>query len=263
MAADVQFHVIGDFAPGQVRTRWVESTRQKVPELEAQIEHNWEAAQRRPGVRLIDLPMCRLESFRAGSELDLDFSLTSYKTFVGTHYADPQVAQRFGRGTLAYAMGMSAVVTSADGFFLLGKRNASVAHYAGRVHTFAGTLEPEEAEDVFAAIARELDEELHVSRNELSDLKCMGLVEDISLHQPELVFDAVSILGREKIAERLDPSEHSQLLCVPVKENEVRQVVVDPSLTPVARSALLLCGKRRFGPAWFDEALTAVNLRQS
>ncbi len=156
---------------------------------------------------------------------------------------------------LAYAMGMSAVVQSADGFFLLGRRNASVAHYANRVHTFAGTLEPEEAGDVFGAIARELDEELHLSVREMSGMVCLGLVEDESIHQPELVFDAVSMLKRDEITGRLDQSEHSGLVCVEARGDRVREMVSDPELTPVARAGLLFCGRKRFGAAWFDEAV--------
>jgi hypothetical protein len=261
-AAGIQFHVVGEYEPGQVRTRWVESTREQIPELEMEIERYWEAAQQRPGVRLIDLPMCRLESFQADRELQLSLSLTSYKTFVGTHYAGPGIAERFGRGGLAYAMGMSAVVESADGFFLFGRRNATVAHYANRVHTFAGTLEPEEAGDVFGAISRELDEELHLSIRELPRLVCVGLVEDGSLRQPELGFHAISKLNRDEIAGRLDQAEHSALVSVEAERDAVRRFLVEESPTPVAGAVLLLCARGRFGADWFDEAVRTITLRR-
>jgi hypothetical protein len=258
--APVQFHIMGRFAAGQVRTHWIDSTRAKIPELEAEIETYWAEAQQRPGVRLIDLPMCRLESFQAGRELQLSLSLTNYKTFVGTHYGGPQIAQRYGRESLAYAMGMSAVVESADGYFLLGRRNATVAHYANRVHTFAGTLEPQEAGDVFGAIARELDEELHLSVRELSRLVCLGLIEDATLRQPELVFEAVSTLDRDQIAARLDQAEHSALISMKTDRDAVRDMIGDDALTPVAAGALLLCTRERFGAPWFDEAVKTTTL---
>src|SRR5208283_2759987 len=148
----------------------------------------------------------------------------------------------------------------ADGFFLLGRRNAAVAHYADRVHTFAGTLEPTEAGDVFAAMRRELDEELHLAGEQISGITCLGLVEDASLHQPELIFAVESNLKRDKIAARLDAAEHSALVAVEVDAARLRDRVADASLTPVAAAALLLCGRGRFGAAWFDDAARAVNL---
>jgi 8-oxo-dGTP pyrophosphatase MutT (NUDIX family) len=248
------------YGPHQVRTQWVQSTRPKIPELEARIEQAWREANQRPGVRLFDSPMCRLESFDADRELLLSFSLTSYKIFVGTHYFDPSSAEQFGKNSRANAIGISAVVQSADGFFLLGRRNATVAHYAGRVHTFAGALEPPEAGDVFAAMRRELDEELHLTGEQISEITLLGLVEDASLHQPELVFDVVVNLKRQEIAARLDGAEHSALVAVESEPKRLRDAVTQASLTPVAAAALLLCGRRRQGAAWFDDAAGAVNL---
>jgi 8-oxo-dGTP pyrophosphatase MutT (NUDIX family) len=135
-----------------------------------------------------------------------------------------------------------------------------VAHYAGRVHIFAGTLEPPEADDVFAAMRRELNEELHLTADQISEITLLGLVEDTSLHQPELVFDAVSNLKRDEIAARLDAAEHSAPVSVEAKPSSLQEAIADASFTPVAAAALLLCGRRRFGADWFDAAARAVNL---
>jgi len=131
-AARVNVRVMGKFGRGQVRTQWVPEARPRVGEVEEAIEEAWDRASRRPGVKLFDLPMCRLESFNAAEGLlSLSISLTTYKAFVGTNYSHAQWKQQYGAGILANPLGMSAVIQSGDDFFMLGRRNAAVAHYPG------------------------------------------------------------------------------------------------------------------------------------
>jgi 8-oxo-dGTP pyrophosphatase MutT (NUDIX family) len=258
--ARLKFHVVGQFARGQVTTRWVPETRPRIPEVEADIEQAWDRASRRPGVRLIDLPMCRLESFQANQKLELSLSLTTYKAFLGTNYAHPELVHEFGPKILANPLGISAMIQTSDDFFLLGRRNASVAHYPGRAHPFAGTLEPAEADNVFAAMERELAEEIRITPSEITSINCLGLVEDSSIGQPELIFHARSDRARALIEQSLDESEHSGTFAITSDAATVRKTVDDPLLTPVAAGALLLCGREIFGTQWFDEASAAVTV---
>jgi hypothetical protein len=48
---------------------------------------------------------------------------------------------------------VSPALLTADGFLMMGRRNASVAYYPNRVHPFAGALDPGDA-DMFAAVRR-------------------------------------------------------------------------------------------------------------
>jgi 8-oxo-dGTP pyrophosphatase MutT (NUDIX family) len=258
--ARVNVRVMGKFGRGQVRTEWVPETRPRVGEVEEAIEEAWDRASRRPGVKLFDLPMCRLESFKANGVLSLSMSLTTYKAFVGTNYSHPQWREKYGAPILANPLGMSAVIQSRDDFFLLGRRNAAVAHYPGRAHPFAGTLEPAEADDVFAAIERELAEEIDLKPSDISEINCLGLIEDASMGQPELIFYVRSSKPRTLIEQNLDGSEHTDVVPFAVKPEVIRRAMDDPLLTPVAAGALLLCGRAIFGTAWFDEARAAVTL---
>lgn len=246
------FRATGDWGPGQVSLGWAErSSRREVPEVERIIEETWARVSGRPGVHLFDGPMCRLESFDAsGDVLDLSLSHTSYKAFVGTNLEHPHLADPFGPGVMANPLGVSALLETADGYLMLGRRNASVAYYPNRVHPFAGALEPRDGADPFAAVYRELAEELSLSRDAVTGLRCRGLVEDSALRQPELVFHATSSRRRAEVEDLLDRVEHHGTWAVQV--GRIDRAIGDPALTPVAVASLLLWGRARLGTEWFD-----------
>ena len=57
-------------------------------------------------------------------------------------------------------LGISVALISRDQRLVMGRRNERVAYYPGRIHPFAGALEPADELDIFAAVRRELQEEL-------------------------------------------------------------------------------------------------------
>jgi 8-oxo-dGTP pyrophosphatase MutT (NUDIX family) len=246
------FHAIGDWPPGRVRLEWGErSSRRLVPEVERVIDDTWARVLSRPGVHLFDGPMCRMESFAASTDaLTLALSPTSYKPFVGTNLENPHLADVFGPGVMANPVGVSTLLETADGFLMLGRRNAAVAYYPSRVHPFAGALEPRDGADPFAAVYRELSEELSLDPQDLTGLRCAGLVEDHALRQPELIFTAVTSLARAGVEARLDREEHHATWSAGVRQ--VEDVLGDASLTPVAVAALLLWRRSRGGATWVE-----------
>src|SRR5215213_5659168 len=177
----------GDWSPGDVAVEWVAPGRRVVPEVEAIIDRTWAEALARPGAHLFDGPMLRLERWTVAPDgrLRLALSPTRYKPFFGTNMSHPELADRYGPAVLANPVGVSAALETADGFLLLGRRNAAVAYYPERVHPFAGALEPADGDDVFAA-----------------------LVEDRALRQPELIFLARGTLTRRDVESNLDRAEH-------------------------------------------------------
>ena len=243
----------GDWGPGDVDVAWVASGRRVVPEVEAAVERAWAEALARPGAHLFDGPMCRLERWTVsddGSRVRLELSPTSYKPFLGTNMTRPDLADRYGEEVLASPVGVSPALETADGFLLLGRRNAAVAYYPNRVHPFAGALEPGDR-DAFAAVRRELQEELSLTEPDVPEVRCTGLVREAKLRQTEMIFRAKSVLSREQIERRLDPGEHRSILAVPADPAAVASVLRDPALTPVGCAALLLWGRARFGEGWF------------
>ena len=246
---------VGDWPEGAIETRWAHASRPTVPEVEAAIDEAWASALARPGLHLFDGPMCRLESSSVAPDgrLRLVLSTTSYKTFLGTNLTRPDFARQHGPQILANPVGVSALLETADAFLLLGRRSDAVAYYPGRVHPFAGALEPRDGADVFAAVRRELREELSLEPGDAGGLHCVGLVEDDALRQPELVFLARCRLARAQVEARLDPAEHRGVYAVPATREAVEAALPDPALTPVAAASLLLWGRLRIddGEHWF------------
>jgi 8-oxo-dGTP pyrophosphatase MutT (NUDIX family) len=253
--AILNFRHTGDWGPGAVEVRWVESARPTMPEVEAVIGRAWSDALARPGVQLFDGPMCRLECAEVsppgeGGRLRLSLAPTSYKTFLGTNLSHPELADRYGDAILANPVGVSPALETADGFLMLGRRCGSVAYYPGRVHPFAGALEPRDGDDVFAAVRRELAEELSLADADVTDLRCAGLVEDRALRQPELIFLARCGLTKARVETTLDPVEHRGTWSARATRDALEAALDDPDLTPVAVASLLLWGRARFGAKW-------------
>ena len=256
----LRFHAAGDWAPEQVH-----ATRAPAPpwhpraEVAALVESAWAEAMSRPGVHLFDGPMCRLESWSAAPDrLGLALSETTYKQFLGTNLTHPDLADRYGREVLANPVGVSPALLTADGFLMMGRRNASVAYYPNRIHPFAGALDPADA-DPFAAVRRELNEELGLTAPDVPDIRCTGIAEDLSIRQPELIFLARTTRTRARIEAALDRTEHYGSWAVAADERSIRAALewghADRGFTPVAVASLLLWGRAAFGSDWFQNAL--------
>jgi 8-oxo-dGTP pyrophosphatase MutT (NUDIX family) len=245
---------LGDWPIGRVQTDWTASTRRLLPEVESAIEQAWQKAKAVPGTLLFDGPMCRMEQWTARPDrLHLKISPCGYKTFFGTNMSNPQ----FGADVLANPVGLSAALCSSDGSLLFGRRNQNLAYYPGRIHPFAGTLEPHDA-DVFAAIRRELHEELSLAQSELTDQRCLGIVADDRLKQPEMVFAVDSKLSRSEIVSRLNTVEHKSAYEIPATAHGIESALTTDTdqLTPAAVAALLLWGRHRMGIDWYTRLAT-------
>lgn len=182
--------------------------------------------------------------------LDLALSRTSYRIFYGTNMGNPQLAERYGSRALANPLGISALLETADGFILLGRRNSRVAYYPDRLHPFAGSVEPGDAgssgkadepdrpPDLYAAMYRELAEELSLHRDEVTSARCVALVEDDALRQPELIFLVKAGISRDEAEHRLDAAEHRAGHAIRADRQSVAAAMSDPTLTPVAIASL-------------------------
>jgi len=234
----VSLRLLGQWLPGQIHCHWGVSSFAPAPAVIEIINQAWRqrvAAQ--GGVVLFDGPMCRLESYGVDSatgHLMLALSRTSYKAFLGTNMTHPELADQYGPEALANPVGLSCALVSTEGNLLLGRRNEKVAYYPGRIHPFAGALEERQPMDLFAEVRRELEEELGLTEADIAEMACIGLIEDRSLRQPELVFRVCAKLGAAEMMARLDAREHTGALCVRPQQSAVEAILKDPALTPVA-----------------------------
>jgi 8-oxo-dGTP pyrophosphatase MutT (NUDIX family) len=249
----LKLHAIGDWQAQQVVVRTVAGTRKIVPEVEKLIDHAWDQVKRRPDVKLFDGPMCRMEQLQASPRnLEIGLSQTSYKPFMGTNLAHPELADKFGTEVMANPVGVSSAVESADGYLLLGKRNASVAYYPNRTHPFAGALEPRDGGDAFGAVARELNEELALQPDDFELIRCTGVVEDLRLRHMEMLFRVRTRLSRSQIESQVHREEHGDSVAVKAEGDPIIAFLQDPDLTPVAVGSLLLWGRIALGTPWFE-----------
>jgi 8-oxo-dGTP pyrophosphatase MutT (NUDIX family) len=249
-----QFHMRGDFTPDQVRCTLVPSTFAPPPDIVDAIERTWTEFKARPGVHLFDGPLARLEHWRVvGDRLEMAFSRTSYKPFLGTNGRHAARAAALGQHALANGTGTSAALATADGQLVFGLRGPGVALYPGCAHPFGGCLEPHDPLDVFADIRRELREECGVQAEDLSDLRVVAIGEDRGLRQPELTFVARTILPVATVIARLDPSEHHGTWTVAATPAAVAEALHDGRpMTALTRLTLLAYGGLAFGEAWFE-----------
>ena len=250
--ADFSLLLARRFLPGQITASWTPSTRAIVPAVEASIETAWHQTISRPGVRLFDGTVARLESFDvADDRLHIALSPTRYRILVGTNFSNPHFADTFGDAVMANPLGVSTGLITSDAFWIMGRRNRSVAYYPHRVHPFAGSLEVRAHVDLFDDIRRELREELSLSTAELSRLTFVGLAVDRNLRHPESIFLTQTHLTRQQITAQLDQDEHDGVWFTPATAEATSAAMNDADLTPIARAALLLGGRERFGEEWF------------
>ncbi len=165
----------------------------------------------------------------------------------------------------ANPIGTSATVIASDGWLLFGRRSDRVICHAGYVHTFGGGLEPADGLgqpeiDPFSCIQRELNEELGITPAEITQMSCLGLLRDPSVHQPELIFDAWVELPRAEIEARMAPDgpeqEHAELLACREEPRAMTEFARHTRLlAPIALGALLLHGLQLFGRDWYNRTL--------
>jgi 8-oxo-dGTP pyrophosphatase MutT (NUDIX family) len=261
----LNFLATGNWSDSQVVAHLIDhSFRMIDPEVESLIDRTWTDAAQNPAIHLFDGPTYRLESWRASRDrLELTLAPTTYRTFYGTNLHNPHLADTHGPDILANPVGVSPALLSADHFLLLGRRNAQVAYYPNRVHPFAGALDPCDTPDgtgspnVFHAVRRELREELHFTDDDLADLRCLGLVEDQQIRQPELIFLARSTLTRAAIEARVDTAEHGGSVAIAAERAAVERAIRDDALTPVAVASMLLWGRIELGEEWARSHLPA------
>ena len=89
---------------------------------------------------------------------------------------------------------------------------------------------------------------------DLSEIRCIGIIEDHRLRQPELILRADTPLIRSQMDARLAPEEHHELAAIEATDPSIRAALLNPAITPVAAGALLLWGRSQWGDPWLQQA---------
>ena len=252
----------GDWNESQVGITFDAPPRKIVPDVEAKIDTAWNKLLAKPGVHLFDGPIVRLGSFDASPDhLHLHVGRTSYKPFVGTNMAHPELVDSHGRDVMANPVGVSCLLLSGDGHAIMGHRRSTLAYYPSRVHPFAGSIDPSDAHP-FDAVRREMREELSLADAKITDTRCTGVVEDHLLRQAELVFYAQSDLPLDVLAAAVQEEEHHAVWSIAMTPAALGEAIAhEAGLTPVACASLLLWGRLRFGQGWYDASYAVARQR--
>lgn len=260
--------VYGEYTEAQLQITWRALDRPAHSELDKMIAETWRRVEKecaRTGALLFNGQMYRLLDYRADQEkFELEVGPTDFAEFLGTNFHNYHRAQEFGWEMYSNAVGISAIVGTSDGEILLGRRSDKVACMPGYVHTFGGSLEVEDYRtngtvDGFAAITRELEEELGLKPEDFKQLICLGMIRDATICQPELIFQAEVSLSSKQLGDQLHHDEHHEHLRVvacPDNPDSLRAFMSsDEPISPIALAGLCLHGRRRFGEKWYQSVI--------
>lgn len=269
-----RIRALGEFPPGRVHIHWSDIPRPTCAALEAAIERHWTsrlAKARDTGVLLFNGPLCRLIRLETRQDhLHLHVGPTDYREFAGTNLAIPHRRLEFGHQCYSNPVGTTAVVLTADGHLVYGRRNRRVAYHAGYLHTIGGGLQPDDRApdgliDPFASVAREIGEELPLHPTDINTMLCVGVIEDREIFQPEMLFEVAIPHTRDDLlaafAARTSnhPEEHDRLETCPADPDAAIAFMLDAApIAPVAVGSIMVFGLRRWGRGWYRRAAEAL-----
>ncbi len=263
----------GRFAPPCVRIEFDATGRPTTPELEAAIAAEWDrqvALAHGTDRVLFNGELLRylrhaLVPGSGGETFALTVGPTCYRDFIGTNLFNKHRLAEFGWESFANPVGTTATLLTSDGRICYGRRSSRVSYHAAHVHTFGGALEPADVGDdggidAFASVARELEEELALRRDELLDLVCVGMIRDREIHQPEMLFEARLDMTAEELRRRWERAEakdeHDEIVTLVDEPDAIVPFIKSCGpIAPVAVGALFVHGRLHWSEAWLRNAI--------
>jgi 8-oxo-dGTP pyrophosphatase MutT (NUDIX family) len=247
---------------------WSDEPRATLPEIERLIAVEWErrtAQAKETGQILFNGGLARYVGHQVGDGcLQITVGPTDYRDFVGTNLYNNRRVEEFGWRRFANPVGTTALIVSADGYIVLGRRSERVAYHGGYLHTIGGALEARDCADpehidAFAAVLRELSEEVKITDAEVTSIECIGLARDTEILQPELLFEVRVSVPADDLCVRLDRTdpqqEHVGLEYCPDRPEAVVDFLHDSApFAPVAAAAMMLRGSLTWGDEWYGAA---------
>lgn len=240
------------------------------PAIQAWMDRLWEqklVTAREQGIPLYDAPLYRFVSAasQADDTLHLVLGDTGYKEYVTTRV--PEFFQGRNRQELGNALSVCSVVETSDGYILLDRRQG-VDVYAGRYHVIGGFFErdldstPGGQPDPFAAIQREIREETGITREDMREQYCVGLVYDVATPHAELCFlTRLDITLDEVHTREPEENEIKQLESLRARAESLRAFLLahHGNISATGEPNLLLYGALRFGQGWMEEVMERIS----
>ena len=258
----------GRFPAGRVEIAYEASARPTTAELDAAIATEWErqvALAKGTNRLLFNGELLRyvrheVRAASGGEIFSLTVGPTNYRDFVGTNLYNKHRIAEFGWERFANPIGTTGTIISADNRICYGRRWSRGAYRANHVHTVGGALEEADRAadgtiDAFAAVARELEEELGLRREELRDFVCVGMIRDKEIHQPEMLFEARVDLTVDELRARWQTAEaedeHDEIVSLANEPEAIAPFIESCGpIAPVAVGALFIHGRLSWGADW-------------
>ncbi len=215
----------------------------------------WETQLAQPNRRLFNGALCRLENFsQTNGALHLSLSRTCYRDLLFSNANTNELLRALGENGPVRALGISAVIETADGFLPLIRRSEHVGEFPGGLDVVGGHVHPDDhlrngVPDVFFAIADEVTAELGIPLHLLGNLICCGLGENWRHRKPELAFFLALPLTMKGV-QQLAPSareadEFTELLAVRAEKASLQRFIAENAarITPSAHGCLQIYGR--------------------
>lgn len=210
------------FRPESVQVHWNPGRRQLPEGLSARIAANWQREIANRNRFLYNGVLCRLNSFEHDADtLTLSLGQTDYCELLHSNRYCQEIITEYGPEMLSAALGISAIVVTADDRLVLMHRSQVVSEYPGALDVFGGHIEMADSDprffpDPFVAIAQELHEELSLNPEDLQSRICLGLVRASKTWKPEMAFyTPITLTEREllmRAEQARDKMEYTDIL---------------------------------------------------
>jgi 8-oxo-dGTP pyrophosphatase MutT (NUDIX family) len=262
----------GKFTPDELLFNEIPagSSIKRTPESEAYLEQKWKellASGFKPWPNDTKPSRYRLADAKVenGTLITTLDPAISYRDCVGG--STDEYREQFGEEASMRALASTVIVLAhnqaGEEGIMLTLRNSTQDYKPNGFHvSTGGWIDINKKETPLEAAYRELEEEAGISKNEVEDFFCRGIVNDPLRNQGDIIFQGTSSVPIEEIKKRCHDDEN-ELLFIPTDRIKIQQWLLAPAHanTTIGLSAILLFGKDRFGEQWFNEMNAALAWR--
>lgn len=170
-----------------------------------------------------------IEKNNSNSEhIKLNARHTTYDDFYITRTKEFQ--KRYPKELHPNVLSVGCVLVTNDNYMILGIRNNNLALSPGKITVVSGMVDKNDIidhnhVDLFKCIRREIYEEIGIKSNEISDLSCMGLVDNFGQQNTYIPFFGRVNLSTKMINERQKDGEFTGTLEIKNSEKDLMEIL--------------------------------------
>ncbi|NIA28429.1 MAG: hypothetical protein GWP06_00780 [Actinobacteria bacterium] len=233
------------FSKDKVRIKWNTNFKPLPQTLAGEINDFWARQQHRP--HLFNGQLARLDSWTVNDgHLLLHLRRSDYRTLLYSNAHIKKTESEWGADYFPRALGISAVLVTADAQIVLIRRSKDVGEFSNCFDVFGGHIDAPSGSNapcVYKSMEKELAEEAGLAASDF-ELLLIGLIEAVPNRKPELVFCAHCKLNLPKILEKAsnakDQFEYSEIFALNQSQLEDFMQKNKSSFSPSAFGCLVI-----------------------